>query len=72
MAIDNDKNIKTTSLFKYHVIPINLSTELPKERQNIKQATALIIFSDSRKVNKKKAANISSYTLFLLDTKAMY
>jgi hypothetical protein len=60
MAMNNDKNIKTTSLFKYQVIPISLSTALPKERQNIKQATALIIFSDSKNVNKKKAANISS------------
>jgi hypothetical protein len=60
MAIDNDKNIKTTSLFKYQVIPISLSIALPKERQNIKQAMALIIFSDSKNVNKKKAANISS------------
>jgi hypothetical protein len=58
--MNNEKNIKTTSLFKYQVIPISLSIALPKERQNIKQATALIIFSDSKNVNKKKAANISS------------
>jgi hypothetical protein len=60
MAIDNDKNIKTTSLLRYQVMPISLSIALPKERQNIKQAMALIIFSDSKNVNKKKAENISS------------
>ncbi len=60
MAINNDKNIKTTSLLRYQVMPISLSIALPKEMQNIKQATALIIFSDSKNVNKKKAANISS------------
>jgi hypothetical protein len=60
MAIDNEKNTKTTSLFKYQVMPISLSIALPKERQNIKQATALIIFSDNMNVNKKKAANINS------------
>jgi hypothetical protein len=58
--MNNEKNIKTTSLFKYQVMPISLSIALPKERQNIKQAMALIIFSDSKNVNKKKAANISS------------
>jgi len=41
-------------------MPISLSIALPKERQNIKQATALIIFSDNMNVNKKKAANINS------------